>query len=107
MNTLKKVIASLLLGVVLTIYPTSIYAQTNASASALAEAQILEVKDTGKVNTQNHAPIGAVTLKILSGGQKDRVFTIEDNTIALPMQIHYKKGNRVIVTISSDSKNHL
>ncbi len=105
MKVLKLLIFTLLIGALAFILPISTQAQTAATTgSSVAEAQVLQVKNTGKTNPQNHKPILQVTLKLLTGNLKNKTFTVEDNTIALPYQIHYQPGSHVIVTISSNGQ---
>ncbi len=84
--------------------PRMVAAQSTKNTSSLAQAQILTITDNGKKNPQNHQPIQEVKLRILTGNYKDEEFTVEDNAIALPYQIHFSPGGRVIVTVSDDGK---
>lgn len=92
---------------VLLIFPQKAFAQSiNSQASSIAPAQIIEIKDTGEINSQNKGKILQVKLKILAGQLKNKIFTIKDNTIDLPYQINYQKKDRVIVTVSDDGRGN-
>src|SRR5437588_317189 len=77
----------------------------NSQSSAIADAQILSIKDTGKTNQQNHAKITSVTLKVLSGKYQGKTMSFEDNMVALPYHISFKQGDHVVATISDNGNN--
>ena len=76
--------------------------EVKPAPNTLADAQVVSIVDTGKINQQNKQKITKVTLKILSGKFTGKTYAIEENVIALPYRIHYKQGDHVIVTISQN-----
>src|SRR5690242_7337272 len=101
MNSVKVFLVVFICSLAFFLTPPHVKAQS-ADTSSIADAQIVSIQDTGKENTQNHQHILQVKLRILSGDQTGKEFTIADNTVALPYQIHYKEGSKVVVTISND-----
>jgi len=105
MKGFRYTLFTVLVSVFCFVTPHSVKAQTtNNGTSSIADAQVESIKDTGKENTQNHQKILQVQLKILSGDLKGKEFTIQDNVFALPYQIHYNQGSKVIVAISDDGR---
>lgn len=71
-------------------------------ASMLANAEIVSITETGKVNPQNKQKITKVKLKIEGGKYNEKTFEFEENAIALPSRVQYAPGDRVVATISEN-----
>ncbi len=96
-----------LVGIFCFIVPRFVSAQVPSNQTlSITDAQIVEVRDTGKINNVNHGKITKVTLQILSGELKGKQYSIEDNTLPTPYQIIYKQGDSVIVTVSNDGRGN-
>jgi uncharacterized membrane protein len=80
-----------------------IHAQNQPKPTALlSEAQVVSIKDTGKINPQNKEKITRVKVKITSGKYANKTYEFDDNAIAMSYHINYKQGDRVITTISEN-----
>ncbi|MBI1862793.1 YibE/F family protein [Candidatus Microgenomates bacterium] len=102
---MKRIIAMLLIVVSVTFYSPSVLAQDqNRQSGSIAEAQVLSIQKTGKINAQTKEKITKVKIKITSGKFANKIFEFEDNAIALPYHIKYGSGDRVIVTISPNGR---
>jgi uncharacterized membrane protein len=75
------------------------------SASVIANARIVSITDSGKINPQNNEKITRVKLKIEGGKYNGATFEFEENAIALPNRVQYAPGDRVIATISDNGNN--
>lgn len=98
---MKRILVSLFLLTALLLTPLITHAQNAAKpSSTLAEAEVISIQNTGKVNEQNKGKLTNVKLKILNGKYAGKTFEFEDNAVALQHRIVYQPGDRVIATIS-------
>lgn len=90
---------SIILFTILTIalFPKQSFAQVS-SQSSIAQAKILGIQGTSQINPDTKKEVRNIVLKILSGNLSGKTFTIQDNIVAMPYEIHYSVGDVVIVT---------
>lgn len=109
-RTLLLLIVALCLGVFLqfSLFLAPVRAQS-IKQPTLVEASVLNIRNTKSRNTQNGGFVKQVTIKIVSGDLRDKVFTVEDNNFQTPSELKYNKGDHVIITLSQgpDGKNNL
>lgn len=100
---MKRIFVALLLTIMSLVIVNASAAQTREKpASVLAEAEVVSIKDTGKVNPQTKQSIQSVVLRIHGGKYSGREFVFEEHAIAVPNRVNYQRGDRVIATISEN-----